>query len=168
MSASAATAGAFSHTVTWDPPPERAAYAGLTPLEAMRKSIAEGRRRSPISALMDIDLVSADPGRVVMRGRPGLQHYNPIGIVHGGFAATLLDASLWSAVQTTLEPGYGNTTIDLKVNYFRPLKAETGEVTCEATIINRGRKIALAEARITDADGRLYAHGVSTLMILEP
>ncbi|WP_296596114.1 PaaI family thioesterase [Phenylobacterium sp.] len=158
---------AYSHTVTWDPPPERGRYAGHNGLDVMRRTLAEGGARSPISALMDFDLVRADLGHVVFEGRPGPQHVNPIGIVHGGFAATLLDAALWSAVQTTIEPGQGNTTVDLKVNYFRPMTADMGLVTCEATIVNRGSRIAMAEGRITDRAGKLYAHGASTLMILK-
>lgn len=162
-----AVAEKTSHTITLDPPPPRGRYAGSNGLEVMKRALAEGGARSPISALMDFDMVEAELGRVRFVGRPGPQHVNPIGIVHGGFAATLLDAALWSAVQTTIEPGQGNTTVDLKVNYFRPMTAEMGEVWCEAEVINRGGRIAFAEGRITDAAGKLYAHGASTLMILK-
>ncbi len=162
-----AVADKLSHTVTWDPPPPRGRYVGANGLEVMRRTLAEGGARSPISALMDFDLVEAEAGRVAFVGRPGPQHVNPIGIVHGGFAATLLDAALWSAVQTTIEPGQGNTTVDLKVNYFRPMTADMGEVRCEAEVVNRGGRMAFAEGRITDSAGKLYAHGASTLMILK-
>lgn len=163
-----AAAGKTSHTVSWDPPPERGRYAGQNGLEVMKRTLAEGGARSPISALMDFDLVEAEPGRVVFEGRPGPQHMNPIGIVHGGFAATLLDAALWSAVQTTVQPGEGNTTLDLKVNYFRPMVADMGVVICEALVVNRGGRTAFAEGRIVDRAGKLYAHGASSLMILKP
>src|SRR5688500_8576617 len=133
-----ATAAKTSHTVTWDPPPGRGRYAGQNGLEVMQRVMAEGGARSPISALMDFDLTRAALGHVVFEGRPGPQHVNPIGIVHGGFAATLLDAALWTAVQTTIQPGEGNTTIDLKVNYFRPMSAGMGPVICEAKVLNRG------------------------------
>ena len=161
-----ATAAKTSHTVTWDPQPEKGRYHGLNGLEVMKRVLAEGGGRSPISALLDFDMTHAEVGRVKFVGRPGPQHLNPIGIVHGGFAATLLDAALWSAVQTTIEPGFGNTTVDLKVNYFRPMTAQMGEVTCEAWIVNRGSRVAFAEAQVSDAAGKLYAHGASTLMIL--
>lgn len=163
----ATTAQKLSHTVTWDPPPERGRYAGKNGLEVMQETIAEGGSRTPISALMDFELKQAELGHVVFEGRPGPQHVNPIGIVHGGFAATLLDAALWTAVQTTIQPGEGNTTIDLKVNYFRPMTADMEPVICEARVVNRGGRTAFAEASIKDKAGKLYAHGASTLMILK-
>ncbi|HEX5379937.1 MAG TPA: PaaI family thioesterase [Phenylobacterium sp.] len=155
-----------SHTITWDVGPDDDRPKGLAGLEAMRLGLEAGRRRrTPIAALMDFDLVSAEPGVAVLEGRPGAQHYNPIGVVHGGFAATLLDAALWSAVNTTIEPGQGHTTLELKVNYSRPMTTQTGPVTCEARVVHRGGRIAIAEARISDAAGKLYAYGSSTLMI---
>lgn len=156
-----------SHTVTWDLPARAPETAGMSGLEAMRWSIAEGKRRSPISALMDIRMISADPGVVVLEGRPGEQHYNPLGIVHGGFAATLLDSALWSAVHTTIEPGWGHTTLELKVNYTRSMTTETGPVTCEGRVVHRGGRTAISEARVTGADGKLYAYGSSTLLIMK-
>lgn len=157
-----------SHTVTWDVPYGLDAASGLSGLEAMRKNLAEGARRTPIAALMGMRLVSAKPGAAVMQGRPGEQHYNPIRIVHGGFAATLFDATLWSAVQTTIEAGFLLTTLELKVNYARAMTMETGPVTCEGKVVHRGRTVAIAEAKILGGDGRLYAYGSSTLMIVKP
>lgn len=155
-----------SHTITWDIGPQDQRPSGMTGLEALRHSLAaEHRRRTPIAALMDFDLVSAGDGVAVLEGRPGEQHINPIGIVHGGFAATLLDAALWSAVQTTIQPGEGHTTLELKVNYSRPMTPRTGPVDCEARIVHRGGRVAVAEARITDKAGKLYAYGSSTLLI---
>ena len=163
---SATAAAPISHTVTWDPPSEGPRGPALSGLEALRRSLAEGRRRSPISTLMDFDLTGVEHGRVVFEGRPGVQHYNPINIVHGGFAATLMDAALWSAVQSTLEAGQGCTTLDLKVNYFRPITVATGVVTCTARVVNRGGRTAYAEAEVKDAAGKLYAHATSSLMIV--
>ena len=154
-----------SHTVTWDIENNLAGYIGLSGLEAMRRNIEEGSRRTPIGALMNFRLVSADHGVAVLEGTPGVEHTNPLGIVHGGFAATLLDAALWSAVQSTLEAGFINTTLELKVNYTRPMNAMTGTVTCEGRVVHRGSKVATAEATLKGPDGKLYAHGTSTLLI---
>ncbi len=156
---------ARSHTVTWDVENNLAGYIGLSGLEAMRRNIEEGSRRTPIGALMNFRLVSAEPGKALLEGTPGVEHTNPLGIVHGGFAATLLDAALWSAVQTTLDAGFTNTTLELKVNYTRPMIAATGKVTCEGRVVHRGSRVATAEATLKGGDGKLYAHGTSTLLI---
>jgi uncharacterized protein (TIGR00369 family) len=96
---------------------------------------------------------------------PAEYHYNPIGLVHGGLACTLLDSAMGCAVHTTLPAGTGYTTLELKVNLIRPLTRETGRVLCEGTIIHVGGRTATAEARITDAAGALYAHATTTCMI---
>ena len=90
----------------------------------------------------------------------------PIGVVHGGFAATVMDAACWTAVMTTNAPGETHTTLDLKVNYTRAITPETGPVRCEGRIINRGGRLAIAEARLADNNGKLLAHATSTLMII--
>jgi uncharacterized protein (TIGR00369 family) len=101
----------------------------------------------------------------VFSGAPSEFHYNPIGVVHGGFAATLLDSALGCSVHTTLKPGFAYTTIELKVNYVRPLRMTTGIVSSEGEVIHVGSRIATAEARLTDAAGKLYAHGSTTCLI---
>ena len=96
---------------------------------------------------------------------PAEYHYNPIGVVHGGLAATLLDSAMGCAVHSTLPAGAGYTTLEIKVNYIRPMSAETGEVRCEANIIHAGGRTATAEGKVLDQEGKLYAHGTTTCMI---
>ena len=111
--------------------------------------------------------VELEEGRVIFEGEPGEEHYNPIGVVHGGYAATLLDSALGCAVHTTLPAGSGYTSLGLEAKYVRPITRDTGRVLCEAKVIYRGRRQATAEARLTAADsGKLLAHGIATLMIL--
>jgi uncharacterized protein (TIGR00369 family) len=110
--------------------------------------------------------VELEEGRVIFEGEPGEEHYNPIGVVHGGYAATLLDSALGCAVHTTLPAGVGYTSLGLEVKYLRPIERDTGRVLCEGKVIHRGRRQATAEARLTAADsGKLLATGTSTLMI---
>jgi uncharacterized protein (TIGR00369 family) len=101
--------------------------------------------------------------------RPGEQHYNPIGSVHGGVAATLLDSAMGCAVQTTLPAGTGYTTLELKVNFVRGLTAQSGPVRCEGEVVHRGGTVATAEGRIWEQDtGKLVAHATTTCLILDP
>lgn len=122
----------------------------------------------PIATLMDMTIVEASEGRVVFSAEPAEYHYNPLGTVHGGFAATLLDTAMGCVVQSLLPAGTGYTTLELKVNYLRPLTSSTGTVMCEGNVIHLGGRIATAEARVTDAAGKLYAHGTTTCMIFRP
>lgn len=157
-----------SHTVTWPVAEGPSPHAGLPPLEAMQHQIEAGVSPSPMFALMGIKLVRAEPGLAVMQGEVGEQHYNSIGMAHGGYAATILDAALWNCVRTTLQPGEGHTTLELKVNYAKALTVKSGLVTCEGRVVNRGGRIAISEARLTGDGGKtLYAYGSSTLMILK-
>jgi uncharacterized protein (TIGR00369 family) len=106
-------------------------------------------------------------GRAVFEGEPGEEHYNPIGVVHGGYASTLLDSALGCAVQTTLEAGEAYTTLSLEVKMLRPITRETGRVRAEATVVHRGRRQATAEARLLAVDtGKVLASGTTTCMIL--
>ena len=121
---------------------------------------------APIGALMDLTGVSADDGRVVFRGRPGDRHLNPIGSVHGGFAATLLDSALGCAVHTTLPTGVGYTTVDLTCTFVAAIDPAAGPVLCEATVEHRGQRIATAIGRVTrEHDGKLLAHGTTTCVL---
>lgn len=107
-----------------------------------------------------------EEGRVVFVGRPGEEHYNPIGVVHGGYAATILDSALGCAVHTTLEVGTGYTSLGLEAKYLRPITRDTGRVLCEANVTYRGRRQAAAEAHLRAADtGKLLASGTSTCLI---
>ncbi len=121
----------------------------------------------PISELMGFRGVLAEPGRAVFEMEPGPQHYNPIGSVHGGVALTLLDSAMGCAVHTLLEAGVGYTTLEVKTNFVRPITADTGLIRCEGVVIHRGLRIATAEGKLTDAAGKLLAHGTTTCLIFQ-
>lgn len=139
--------------------------AGL-PGIALMQGMIEGRfPRAPIAALMAMQGGSAGDGWMVFTGTPGPQHYNPIGTVHGGYAATLLDSCMGCAVHTTLSAGTGYTTIDLNITYIRAMSATTGIVTARGEVISRGRRIATARGSITDSRAKLIASGTTTCLI---
>ena len=119
----------------------------------------------PISELMGFRGVEAEPGRAVFEMTPGPQHYNPIGSVHGGVALTLLDSAMGCAVHTLLEQGVGYTTLEVKTNFVRPITADTGLIRCEGTVLHRGSRVATAEGKLTDAAGKLLAHGTTTCLV---
>lgn len=139
----------------------------MSGLEVLRALIASGRR-PPIAETLDFDLVEVDIGRALFRGTPGQRAYNPIGVVHGGYAATLLDSACGCAVHASLAPEQAYTTLELKVSYHRALESTTGPVDAEGKVISIGRRVAFAEARIVDAQGRLYASATSTCLVFEP
>lgn len=120
----------------------------------------------PIAELMGFRGVEADPGRAVFEIQPGPQHYNPIGSVHGGVALTLLDSAMGCAVHTLLDAGVRYTTLEVKTNFVRAITAETGIVRCEGTVLHKGSRVATAEGKVTDAAGRLLAHGTTTCLIM--
>lgn len=122
----------------------------------------------PIAVLMGMWITEVSEGRVVFAAEPAEYHYNPLGTVHGGVMATLLDSALGCVVQSMLPTGISYTTVELKVNYLRPITVKTGTVYCEGKIIYVGGRIATAEGRLTDAEGKLYAHGTTTCLILRP
>lgn len=138
----------------------------LSGLEVLRALIASGRR-APIAQTLDFDLVEVDEGRAVFRGTPGPHAYNPIGVVHGGYAATLLDSACGCAVHSTLTGMQAYTTLELKVAFHRALTADTGPVQAEAKVTSIGKRVGFAEGRLTDASGRLYASATSTLLVYE-
>lgn len=139
----------------------------LPGIEQLRLLIRTGRR-PPIAETLDFDLVEVGDGLAVFAGTPGPKFYNPIGSVHGGYAATLLDSACGCAAHTKLAVGQGYTTLELKVAYHKALSAETGLVRAEGKILSFGRRAAFAEARIVDAAGKLYASATSTLLIITP
>ncbi len=116
---------------------------------------------------MGFRLVLAEPGRAVFEMEPGPQHYNPIGSVHGGIALTLLDSAMGCAVHTQLERGVGYTTLEVKTNFVRPITADTGVIRCEGIVIHQGSRIATAEGKLTDPNGKLLAHGTTTCLIIQ-
>jgi uncharacterized protein (TIGR00369 family) len=156
-----------SRTLEWlDPVETAAAGAEMAGLDYMRAIVAGELGRPPISLVMNMAPIELEEGRVVFAGEPGEEHYNPIGVVHGGYAATILDSALGCAVHTTLPAGVAYTSLGLEVKYVRPIERETGRVLCEGTVVHRGRRQATAEARLTAEDsGKLLATGTSTLMI---
>lgn len=130
------------------------------------RSIIDGTLPDPpISETLGFHLVEAEPGRAVFAGTPELRHYNPIGTVHGGFAATLLDSAVACAIFTTMRKGDVWTTLELKINYVRAMTTETGPVRAEGRVIHRGRTVATSEGDIKDTSGKLYAHATTTCMI---
>ncbi len=131
---------------------------------AFMRAIPDGRL--PMGDTLNFCLVEAEHGRVVFAGTPTSTHYTPLGRVHGGWAATLLDSAMGGAVLSVLPAGKVFTTVELKVNYVRALTDAAGPVLAEGLVINAGRTIATAEGRLLDADGRLYAHGTTTCLIL--
>ena len=120
-----------------------------------------------IARTLGYDVSEAVSGRVVVTAEPGGDHLNPAGTVHGGFAATLLDSCMGLAVQTTLEKGAGQTTLEFKISLVRPITPDTGPIKAEGVVMSRGRRIGTAEGRITDGAGRLLAHGTTTCLIFE-
>jgi len=120
-----------------------------------------------IARTLGYDITDAADGRVTVTAEPNSDHLNPAGTVHGGFAATLLDSCMGLAIQSTLEQGLGQTTVEFKISLVRPITPETGTITAEGVVLNRGRRIGTAEGRITDAKGRLLAHGTTTCLIFE-
>jgi uncharacterized protein (TIGR00369 family) len=138
--------------------------AQLTGLEQLQKMV-EGDLRPGMGHVLGIRLVEADPGRVVLEGRPSESLYNVIGSVHGGFAATLLDFACGYAVLSTLGPGQGFSTIELKVSYLRPLVANTGRVHAEGQLVKGGRRVAFSEATLRDDAGAVYATASSSLLV---
>jgi uncharacterized protein (TIGR00369 family) len=159
-----------SRTYSWaDPIKLREAGSAMSGLEFM-KAVFEGRLPPPpIASTMDFTGAEAEQGRVVFVGEPREFLYNPIGVVHGGFAMTLLDSAMGCAVQTTLGQGEGYTSLETSVNFVRPITMETGRVRCEASILHRGGRIATAEGKlIAEKTGKLLAHGTTTCLVMRP
>ena len=141
-----------------------AEYAGIDLL----KAIVSGALPSPpICRTLDFFLLDAEPGRVVFQGNPRVEHYNPIGSVHGGWTATLLDSCVACAVQSVVPLGKGYTTIELKVNFVRAVMPASGPLRAEGKVISVGGRVGTAEGRLTDAAGTLYAHATTTCLIFD-
>ncbi|MET8771592.1 PaaI family thioesterase [Streptomyces sp. NPDC004658] len=155
-----------SRTYAWQDPAITAAAVGRrTGLEFLRDLLSGDLPSPPLSATLDFTLDEVEHGRAVFSFVPGEEHYNPIGSVHGGFFATLLDSALGCAVQTTLPAGMGYTSLDLHVKFLRPITVGTGRVRAIGTTVHGGRRTALAEARMVDAEERLLAHATSTCLL---
>ena len=130
------------------------------------QGMLEGRHpRAPYADTMGMDLVEVDAGRVLFRGKPGERYLNPLGSIQGGWAATILDAAMAHCVHTTLKAGEGYTTIEMKVNFVRPVLPSSGIVSCEGKLIHRGTRTATSDGRLYDQHGKLLAHGSETCII---
>jgi len=140
--------------------------AQLPGLELLRQMIDAGRRPG-MAVSLDFALVEVDSGRAVFAGKPGKHAYNPLGIVHGGYAATLLDSACGCAVHSQLRATQSYSTLELKVAYHKAMTQDTGVVRAEGRVVSLGRRVGFAEAALRDAAGTLYASATSTLLITE-
>jgi uncharacterized protein (TIGR00369 family) len=157
------------------PPKQRNALPpGVTPLAQVKhlsglefmQGILEGRLPPPpIAAALKFELTELEHGRAVFEGVPEFAFYNPIGAVHGGYAATLLDSCMGCAVHTTLAAGQAYTTLEFKINYVRPMTDQTGRVRAEGRVIHPGNRAATAEGHLYDARGKLLAHATTTCLV---
>lgn len=143
------------------------AAPGVSGLDQLRALLKMGRRPG-IAESLRFQLVEIEDGRAVFEGEPDAHAYNPIGTVHGGYAATLLDSACGCAAHSKLAAGQGYTTLELKVAYHKAMTTTTGVVRAEGRVLTMGRRAAFAEAKLTDAAGRLYASATSTLLIIQP
>jgi uncharacterized protein (TIGR00369 family) len=158
---------ARSITVHWEDPRRLGEAArGLTGLEFLQKIAAGELPPPPIASLLNFELVELSEGHAIFAVEPKEYHYNPIGVVHGGLAATLLDSAMGCAVHSMLPAGAGYTTLEIKVNFVRPIKADTGRIRAEAKLIHLGGRTATAEGSVFDEAGKLYAHATTTCLIL--
>lgn len=155
--------------VRWDDPaPGLLALKGMSGLDAMQ-AVASGKIASPpIARLMNIWVAEAEKGRVVFEGDPGEEHYNPIGLVHGGFALTILDSALGCAIHTMLEAGVGYATTDIQVRMVRAIRKDTGRVRCEGIVQHIGRTIGISHGTLVDGAGKLLATGTTACAIIRP
>jgi len=162
---------AHSRTVRWADPREilrRAVERQLSGLDFLRAMRDGEIPAPPVGALLGFEIDEVEEGRVVFGLQPGEHHYNPNGVVHGGVAAMLLDTVTGCAVMTRLPFGMTCATLELKVNYIRSLSARSPRVTAEGTVLDLGRRSAVAEGKLLLPDGRLAAHATSTLMVFPP
>ena len=158
-----------TRTVTWrDPAGGAVAAATLTGVEWLRAMARGDAPPPPLALVIGFRLEEIEEGRVVVTMEPAEFHYNPLGVVHGGIAAALFDSSLGCAVQSLLPPAFLAPTLQLQVNYVRPVKIETGTVYCSGVVIHMGKRSATAEGRMTDSQGKLYAHATGTFIITGP
>lgn len=139
----------------------------MTGLEFVQGLANRSLPLNTIAETLGYDVVEAEEGRVVVTLVPTGAHLNPAGTVHGGLTATLLDSCMGLAVQTTLEKGAGSTTLEFKISLVRPIMPDTGLIRAEGVVLNCGRRIGSAEGRVTDAKGRLLAHGTTTCLIFQ-
>jgi uncharacterized protein (TIGR00369 family) len=156
-----------SLSISWSDPVALAeAGRSMSGIEFLR-AIRDGRLpHPPICSLLNYRLVEVEPGHAVFEITPAEQHYNPIGVVHGGIAMTLLDSAMGCAVQTEMPAGGGYTTLEAKTNLVRGVSAGSGPLRAIARLVHLGKRVATAEGRLEDTQGKLYAHATTTCLIL--
>ncbi len=160
---------ARTRTICWsDPLAIAGAARESTGLDFLRRMIDGELPRPPIADVLNFTLTEADEGRAVFEIEPAEYHYNPIGGVHGGVVATVMDSALGCAVQSQLPAGVGYTTLEIKINMIRAISSRTGRLRAEGRVVHGGRSTAVAEADLKDEQGRVYAHGTTTCLILRP
>ncbi|MGH8724210.1 MAG: PaaI family thioesterase [Burkholderiales bacterium] len=153
--------------VKWDDPVQLAQAGRSMPGIEFLRAIRDGKLpHPPICALLNYRLVEVEPGHAVFEITAGEQHYNPIGVVHGGIAMTLLDSAMGCAVQTHMPAGGGYTTLEAKTNLVRAVTAATGKLRAIGKIVHLGKRVVTAEGRLEDPAGKLYAHATTTCIVL--
>jgi len=155
--------------VRWQDPV--ATFEGVRDMSGLdyMRAIVEGTvAPPPVRALVGHRAVEVEYGRIVFEAEPGEFQYNPVGTVQGGIAGAMLDSAMGSAVHTLVPVGGSFATLEFKINLVRAMRRDTGTVTIEGKVVHPGRRVATAEGRITDAEGRLYAHGVTTCLVDHP
>ena len=158
-----------TRTITWTDPADTSWRVPTEHgLDVLRRVIAGVLPNSPMAQLMGLTLTEVDEGYAVFTVMPAEYHYNPAGVAHGGFAATLLDSAMGCAVYATVLPGTHYTTVELKVNLMKPITVQTGVVRGIGRVLHRGRRTAVAEGRVEDAAGALLAHATTTCLIYTP
>lgn len=156
-------------TISWvDPRPQAAQALTMSGLDYLRAMMTGSIPPPPIASHINLEMLEATPGVAVMAATPDESHYNPIGSVHGGFFATLLDSVCGCAVQTTLPAGTAYTSLDLNVSFLRGITTETGRVTATGRVTKPGSRAAFVEAKIEDSTGRLLATATSTCLVFTP
>jgi uncharacterized protein (TIGR00369 family) len=156
-------------TFTWDDPAALAdAVTSMSGMDFFAAMAAGRIPAPPVMRMLGVEDISFSEGRVAFRLVPREFHYNPLGTMHGGVFATLLDSACGCAVQTELPRGHFYTSLDLSLKFLRPVTLSTGSITAEGSVVHVGRRTALAEGRITDAAGKLYATGTSSCMLIRP
>jgi len=154
-------------TITWpDPKATLAAMQAMSGAERAQAWVSGALPPPPVAALVGWTVRSAEAGRALIELLPAEYHYNPFGSVHGGLLCSLVDEAIALAVASSLPAGVAATTLEMKVNFVRPIRAETGLIRCEGETLYVGGRIATAQARVLDALGTLYAHGTATWMVM--
>ncbi|HEY4914740.1 MAG TPA: PaaI family thioesterase [Candidatus Dormibacteraeota bacterium] len=158
-----------SRTYTWDDPMAlHDAGAGLSGLDYLKAVFERRLPPPPIAATLDFTGTEVEEGRAVFVGQPAEFLYNPIGVVHGGFAMTILDSAMGCAIHSTLAAGEGYTSLETSVNFVRPITLETGRMRCEGKVLHRGGRVATAEGRLVEeSTGKLLAHGTTTCLVMK-